>query len=81
MTIDTGKHTVYAVISVNNIVKAGKKSGPSYQFLAYDAPQVIVSFHDGYTGDLLYSEGISTLDAMPPGKAAEKKNRFGHWNK
>ena len=75
------RHTVYAMISVNNIVKAGRKEGPGYQFLAYDAPQVVVSFHDGYSGDLLYSEGISTLDAMPPGKPADKKNRFGHWNK
>ena len=74
------RHTVYSVISVNNIVKAGKKAGAGYQFLAYDAPQVVVSFHDGYSGDLLYSEGISTLDAMPPQSAAEKKNRFGHWN-
>jgi phosphodiesterase/alkaline phosphatase D-like protein len=75
------RHTVYSVVKVNNIVKAGRKKGPGYQFLAYDAPQVIVSFHDGYSGELLYSEGISTLDAMPPGKPAEKKNRFGHWNK
>ncbi len=75
------RHTVYSVISVNNIVKAGRKEGPGYQFLAYDAPQVVVSFHDGYSGELLYSEGISTLDALPPGKPAEKKNRFGHWNK
>ena len=75
------RHTVYSVISVNNIVKAGRKEGPGYQFLAYDAPQVVVSFHDGYTGELLYSEGISTIDAKPPGKPGEKKNRFGHWNK
>lgn len=75
------RHTVYSVVSVNNIVKAGRPDGPGYQFLAYDAPQVVVRFHDGYSGDLLYSEGISTLDAMPPGKPAEKKNRFGHWNK
>jgi alkaline phosphatase D len=75
------RHTVYAVVKLNNIVKAGRKAGPGYQFLAYDAPQVIVSFHDGYSGELLYSEGISTLDAKPPGKAAGKKNRFGHWNK
>lgn len=74
------RHTVYGVITVNNIVKAGRKTGPGYQFLAYDAPQVIVSFHDGYSGDLLYSEGISTLDAQPPGSPAPKKNRFGHWN-
>jgi len=75
------RHTVYAMIRVNNIVKAGRREGPGYQFLAYDAPQVIVSFHDGYSGDLLYSEGISTLDALPPGRPAEKKNRFGHWNR
>jgi len=75
------RHTVYSVISVNNVVKAGRKAGAGYQFLAYDAPQVVVSFYDGYSGELLYSEGISTLDAKPPGVAAEKKNRFGHWNK
>lgn len=75
------RHTVYGLISVNNVVKAGRKSGPGYQFIAYDAPQVVVSFHDGYTGRLLYSEGISTLDAMSPQPAAAKKNRFGHWNK
>ena len=75
------RHTVYSVIKVNNIVKAGRKAGAGYQFLAYDAPQVVVSFHDGYTGDLLYSEGISTLDAKPPEAAAAKQNRFGHWNK
>lgn len=75
------RHTVYAVVSINNIVKAGRKSGAGYQFLAYDAPQVVVSFRDGYTGEQLYSEGISTLDAMPMQPPAEKKNRFGHWNK
>ena len=75
------RHTVYAVISVNNIVKAAKPSGPGYQFLAYDAPQVVVTFHDGYSGDILYSEGISTLDARAPQAPAEKRNRFGHWNR
>ncbi|QDU40926.1 PhoD-like phosphatase [Maioricimonas rarisocia] len=73
------RHTVYAVISVNNIVKAPRQEGPGYQFLAYDAPQVVVQFRDGYTGELLYAEGISTLDALPPGQPAEKRNRFGHW--
>ena len=74
------RHTVYSVISVNNILKAGRPSGQGYQFVAYDEPQVVVSFHDGYTGEMLYSEGISTLDAKKPGAPAEKKNRFGHWN-
>ena len=75
------RHTVYAVIQVNNVIKAGKKEGAGYQFIAYDAPQIVVQFRDGYSGELLYSEGISTLDALPPGEPAEKKNRFGHWNK
>lgn len=74
------RHTTYTVIDVNNIVRAGRHDGPGYQFLAYDEPQVIVRFHDGYTGDLLYAEGISTLDAKPEGEAFPKENRFGHWN-
>ena len=75
------RHTVYSVISVNNIVKAGRPAGSGYQFVAYDEPQVVVTFYDGYTGEMLYSEGISTLDAKEQGAPAEKKNRFGHWNK
>ena len=75
------RHTVYSVISVNNIVKAGRPAGAGYQFVAYDEPQVVVTFYDGYSGEMLYSEGISTLDAKEQGAPAEKKNRFGHWNK
>ncbi len=75
------RHSIYTVIDLNNVVKAGRKSEPGYQFIAYDEPQVVVRFHDGYTGDLLYAEGISTLDAKPEGEAFPKVNRFGHWNK
>ncbi|MGB7343946.1 MAG: alkaline phosphatase D family protein [Pirellulaceae bacterium] len=75
------RHTVYGVVKLNNIIKAGRKEGPGYQFIAYEEPQVIVSFHDGYSGELMYSESISTIDAKPPGPAAKKENRFGHWNK
>ena len=74
------RHTIYTVIDVNNVVRAGRNDGPGYQFLAYDEPQVIVRFHDGYTGDLLYAEGISTIDAKPEGEPFPKINRFGHWN-
>lgn len=74
------RHSIYTVIDVNNIVRAGRNDGPGYQFLAYDEPQVVVRFHDGYTGDLLYAEGISTLDAKPEGDPFPKINRFGHWN-
>ena len=75
------RNTVYGVVQLNNIIQAGRKEGPGYQYIAYDEPQVIVRFHDGYSGDLLYSEAISTLDAKPPSAPAKKENRFGHWNK
>lgn len=77
------RHSTYTVIDVNNIVRAAAREGQGYQYLAYDEPQVIVRFHDGYTGKLLYAEGISTLDAKPldQAKPFPKKNRFGHWNK
>ena len=33
-------------------------------------PQVVVQSHDGYTGKLLYAEGIPTADVQPkPGRA------------
>jgi alkaline phosphatase D len=75
------RHSVYAIVNVNNIVRHGLNDGPGYQYLAFDEPQVVVRFHDGYTGDLLYAEGISTLDAKPEGQAFPKVNRFGHWRK
>jgi len=75
------RHTTYTVIDVNNVVRAGRPEGAGYQFLAYDEPQVVVRFHDGYSGKLLYAEGISTADARPEGEAFPKKNRFGHWKK
>jgi phosphodiesterase/alkaline phosphatase D-like protein len=54
--------TFYAVVQVNNIFQTAKPEGVGYQYVAYDAPQVVVRFHDAYTGKLLYAEGISTLD-------------------
>lgn len=75
------RHTNYTVVQVNNIVRAGLNDGPGLQYLAYDEPQVIIRFHDGYTGDLLYAESISTIDSKPEAEAAPKENRFGHWFK
>lgn len=75
------RHTNYTVVQVNNVVRAGLNDGQGYQYLAYDEPQVVVRFHDGYTGELLYAESISTVDAKPEGPAMPKENRFGHWFK
>ncbi len=59
--------TSYAVVQVNNVMKAARPKERGYQWVAYDAPQVVVRFHDGHTGKLRYAEGISTagVEAEP----------------
>ncbi len=57
------RNTYYAVVQVNNVLKVGTPKGSGYQWVAYDQPQVVVRWHDGYTGDLAYAESITTLDA------------------
>jgi len=58
--------TYYTVVQVNNVLKSGRPDGPGYQWVAYDSPQVVVRFHDGYTGKLVYAEGISLVDLESP---------------
>ena len=57
--------TSYGVVQINNVMKTARPEdkGPGYQWVAYDEPQVVVRFHDGYTGRLLYAEGISAAQA------------------
>jgi hypothetical protein len=48
---------VYSVIQVNNVFN--NPTGPGQdRWVSYARPHVIVSFHDGYTGNLLYSEAV-----------------------
>lgn len=56
------RNTYYGIVQVNNVLKVASPEG-GYQFSAYDAPQVIVRWHDGYTGKLTYSETITVNDA------------------
>jgi phosphodiesterase/alkaline phosphatase D-like protein len=58
--------TFYTVVQVNNIFKSGRPDGAGYQWIAYDSPQVVIRFHDGYTGKLVYAEGISLVDLEEP---------------
>lgn len=53
----------YAVVQVNNVAKAGHPDSAGCQWVAYAEPQVIVRWHDAYTGKLAYAETISTMDA------------------
>lgn len=63
------RNTYYGIVQVNNVLKVGKPDGSGYQWVAYDQPQVIVRWHDGYTGRLAYAESITLPDAR--GKPVE----------
>ena len=70
------RNTYYAIVKVNNIMQAARPQGVGYQFVPYDEPQVIVQFFDGYTGKLVYAEGISTLDSRRTQSVAPKRSRW-----
>jgi hypothetical protein len=59
--------TLYAVVRVNNVLKAARPEGEGYQFVAYEYPQAIVTWYDAYTGRMRYSETVSTLDLAGDG--------------
>ncbi|QDU59388.1 PhoD-like phosphatase [Planctomycetes bacterium Pan216] len=58
------RNTYYTVVQVNNIMTSGRPQGTGHQYTAYQHPQVVVRFHDGYTGNLHYAEAISPLDLV-----------------
>ncbi len=62
------RNTFYGVVQVNNVLEVGRPSGPGSRWVAYDAPQVVVRWHDGYTGKLVYAESITTRDARARAK-------------
>jgi alkaline phosphatase D len=53
---------IYTVIKVNNAYNIPNKDG-SDRWIAYPEPQIIIEFHDGYTGDLSFAYAVSTSDA------------------
>jgi len=70
------RNVYYGVVQVNNVLKSGRQASPGLHWVAYDEPQVVVRIHDGYTGQLVYAEGISTADARrPPPAPAEPERR------
>lgn len=70
------RNTYYAVVKFNNIMQAAKPQGIGYQYVAYDEPQVVVQFFDGYTGKLVYAEGISTADSKSDQTPKPKISRW-----
>ncbi len=55
----------YTVVQVNNVFASARPKGTGVRWVAYDSPQVVVQYYDGYTGRLLYAEGISKVDLEP----------------
>ncbi|MBI5446224.1 MAG: alkaline phosphatase D family protein [Deltaproteobacteria bacterium] len=53
---------IYTVIRVNNTYNVPDKDGRD-RWIAYPEPQVVIEFHDGYTGDLSFAYSLSTTDA------------------
>src|SRR6056297_488686 len=59
------RNTYYGIVQVNNVLPVGRPDRPGYQYAAFDQPQVVVRWHDGYTGRMVYAESITTLDPRP----------------
>ena len=49
----------YAVAQINNVFNNPSEAGKP-RWVAYPRPHVVVSYYDGLTGDLLYSEPVHT---------------------
>ena len=55
------RRPVYALVQVNNAFPNPKAPGQP-RWVAYPRPQVVVQYHDGLTGELLYAEAIAAGD-------------------
>jgi hypothetical protein len=51
------RQPVYCVLQVNNVYNNPLELGKE-RWVAYPRPQVVVQYHDGRTGELLYAEAI-----------------------
>lgn len=51
------KQPVFTVVSVNNVFNNPGGNGEA-SWVAYPHPQIVVQFHNGFTGELLYSESV-----------------------
>jgi hypothetical protein len=60
----TAKWPIYTVIRVNNAYNIPREDG-SDRWIAYPEPQIIIEFHDGFTGDLTFAYSVSTSEVKP----------------
>jgi phosphodiesterase/alkaline phosphatase D-like protein len=51
------RQPIYTVVQVNNVFE-NRLDAKTARWVAFPHPQVVVQFHDGLTGDLLYAESV-----------------------
>ena len=51
------RQPIYTVVQVNNVAN-NPTDDKTARWVAFPHPQVVVQFHDGLTGDLLYAESV-----------------------
>jgi hypothetical protein len=51
------RQPIYTVVQVNNVFN-NALTPMAKRWVAYNHPQVVVQFYDGFTGNLLYAESI-----------------------
>ncbi|MFC2099073.1 alkaline phosphatase D family protein, partial [Bacteroidota bacterium] len=53
---------IYTLVRVNNVYNIPDDNGND-RWIAYPEPQIILEFHDGFTGELAFAYSVSTSDA------------------
>lgn len=59
---------IYTVIRVNNAYNVPARNG-SDRWIAFPEPQLIFEFYDGFTGELVFANAISTSEAKQEARA------------
>jgi hypothetical protein len=57
--LELRRRPMYCVLQVNNVFNNPREAG-TQRWVAYPRPQVVLQYHDGLTGEMLYSESVLT---------------------
>ena len=57
MPAELVRQPIYTVVQINNVFD-NRVDAKAPRWVAFPRPQVVVQYHDGFTGDLLYAESI-----------------------
>ena len=60
--LELRRRPVYCVVQVNNVFNNPRQPGEN-RWVAFPRPQVVLQYHDGLTGEFLYSEAVLAVPA------------------